>query len=421
MANNIYPFKFEDAKKYNYRFWKNKPTMKFDESHFDSHIIENLTDRKIYSSSEPLKILSSLSWSVVDSTDDTCLQKFVDFLNNNYKVGKKYKLNYTNSYIRWMIGSHKINSPTHLILTLTENNTYEIVGGIIVCMKNITNFNITDDFASVPILCVHSKYRLRKMSTVLIDEAIRRFTQLTNCNKGFFYSPICIPSPVAYVSYYHRPLNFKLLNNIGILNVIGDEETKKYEKLFNPSIKSNPDQNYLPMGEKYLNETYDLYNIWCEKFNIHQNFSLESFKEQYLNENVQTYVVLDVNSKVVDFISFYELNYKLTENNNNQQYVKVAYLQMYTCLNEPIKSLFDNIIKILILKNYDLFTITDIMNISDVLFCKKINIESKFSKHENEKMYELKFIKGIETKYFHLFNCTSPSVSSEQISLIVPN
>ena len=93
---------------------------------------------------------------------------------------------------------------------------------------------------------------------------------------------------------------------------------------------------------------------------------------------------------------------------------------MYSCLREPVKSLFENIIKIVTLKNYDLFTVCDVMNLSDALFCRKVEVDTKFSKQEYEKLYDLKFIKGVETKYFHLFNCTSPSVSSEQISLTLP-
>ena len=415
MSSNTYPFKLEDAKKYNYKFWKNKPMMKFEESHSDAKIIENLSSRKVYSSTEPLKILSSLHWNEIDSKNDDDLQIFVNFLNDNYKVDKKYKLDYTVSYIRWVLGDDNI------ILTLVENETDKICGSIAMCLKNITVFNETTDFATVPFLCVHPTYRLRKMSTVLIDETTRRFYQSKKCEKGFFTSQICVQSPVAYVNYYHRPLNFKLLNDAGILNITNSDSIKKYEKIFNPSAKSSPDKNYFSMGEKYLSETYELYNLWCEKFNIHQNFTLESFKQTYLNENVKTFVVLNVENKVVDFFSYYELNYKLNEEINKASHIKVAYLFMYTCLREPIKSLFDNIIKIINLSEYDLFTVTDIMNIADVLFCRKTNIDTKFVKHDYEKMYELKFIKGIETKYFHLFNCTSPTVSSDQISIVLPN
>jgi len=70
-----------------------------------------------------------------------------------------------------------------------------------------------------------------------------------------------------------------------------------------------------------------------------------------------------------------------------------------------------NLIKIVSCEKYDLLTLSDLMNVSDVsdvsdvLLCKKSNITITFKKE----------------KYFNLFNWTSPYVTSDQISLLVPN
>ena len=99
----------------------------------------------------------------------------------------------------------------------------------------------------------------------------------------------------------------------------------------------------------------------------------------------------------------------------------VAYLYTYTALEEPLKAIFDNLIKIAVNENFDLLTVSDLMNVSDVLLCRKSNITSVFKKEEYEKVFEYKFIKGVETKYFNLFNLTSPDVKSDQISILIPN
>ena len=345
-------------------------------------------------------------WKVIDLSNSIDSNKFVKFLNNNYKIDKPYKINYTVSYIEWILGNNE-----YLILSIVDNINEEIYGCIAVCLKNITIFNTTDNFAVFPLLCVHEKYRLRNMSSVLIDEAIRRFTNSTNCDIGIFYSPICVETPVAYVSYYHRPLNFKLLIESGVMKV-KEGDIKNYEKIFDNSIKEFPDFNYIPLNEKYILQIYDLYNKWNSRYNIHQNFTLDDFTKTFINKNVKTYIILNSNNIVVDFFSCFELNYKF-----ENKIIKIAYLYTYTCFIEPIKSLFENMIKILILEKYDMFTVSDMMNISDVLFCRKTNIDTKFVKEEFEKLYMLKFIKGSDTKYLHLFNYTSPSITSEQLSL----
>ena len=411
MSGIKYPIRLEDAKKYTYQFWKNKPTMKLSETYVNSEKIENLSERKIYSSPDPLKIPSSLSWNLIDINNDEQLNNFVNFLNENYKTGKKYKLSYSNSYLRWVLGNDNI------ILSLVENETKNIVGGIASCFKNSTVYNITDNFATVPYLCVHPKYRNKKMCGVLIDEVIRRIVQEKKCDKGFFATNYCVPSPVAYINYYHRMINFKLLNKVGIVNITNDNDVKKYEKMFQTGNKSAHDDNYVLLNEKYLQETLDIYNLWSNKFNIHQNYTLESFRETFINENVKTYVILNKDKKVVDFMSYYVLPYSLNEGGQ----INVAYLYTYTALEEPLKAIFDNLIKIAVNENFDLLTVSDLMNVSDVLLCRKSNITSVFKKEEYEKVFEYKFIKGVETKYFNLFNLTSPDVKSDQISLLIPN
>jgi len=212
-------------------------------------------------------------------------------------------------------------------------------------------------------------------------------------------------------------INFKLLNKVGIVNITNDNDVKKYEKMFQTGNKSDHDDNYVLLNEKYLQETLDIYNLWSNKFNIHQNYTLESFRETFINENVKTYVILNKDKKVVDFMSYYVLPYSLNEGGQ----INVAYLYTYTALEEPLKAIFDNLIKIAVNENFDLLTVSDLMNVSDVLLCRKSNITSVFKKEEYEKVFEYKFIKGVETKYFNLFNLTSPDVKSDQISLLIPN
>jgi hypothetical protein len=187
--------------------------------------------------------------------------------------------------------------------------------------------------------------------------------------------------------------------------------------MFQIGIKTNYDSNYVLLSEKYLEETLKIYNLWNDKFNVHQNHTIESFKKTFINENVKTYVILNKDHKVVDFLSYYNLPYLMEDGTP----IKVGYLYMYTALEEPIKSIFDNLIKIVSGENYDLLTVSDLTNASDAILCKKANITTTFSKEEYEKVFDYKFIKGVETKYFNLFNFVSPTLKSDQLSLLIPN
>ena len=172
----------------------------------------------------------------------------------------------------------------------------------------------------------------------MIDELIRRMIQEKNCDKGYFTTHYCVPSPVAYVNYYHRMLNFKLLNKVGIINIGTEEDIKKYEKMFQSGPKALCDDNYVLLSEKYLEQTLDVYNLWSNKFNIHQTYTLDSFRETFINENVRTYIILNKERKVVDFVSYYSLPYSLVEPINEKTNIKVA-VYVY-CFGRTIESNF---------------------------------------------------------------------------------
>lgn len=407
-----YPTTVNVAKKHDYNFWKNKPVSKFDDVVHNSNIIEqNINGRKNYSSDNPLILPQGLEWKEISISNTTVLPQICLFLNkySTQSSKQKFKMEYTPDIIKLALGEQY-----GTILMIISQKTGNIFGLIGYTINNLTVFSQSEFFGVCHFLCVHPQYRKKNVANILIDEGVRRllhgeFEISISC----FMTEKCVPSPVCCVRQYRRPINYELLHRLKF-SALQKDCTAKDIKNF--EVQGNIDQSIVKMTIDHIKYALKLLKEFNMKFNICRNYSTQELEEELLNNSsVESYVVLDKQLNVVDFFSFYDINY-LQCNEENKEIIKARNFYLYTCVNVTQDFILQNSLRIAQKDQMDVMTTTDVMLISNSILTKEFDVGEDSDNDDRGKVYEYKFVRGGSKLYLNFFNWKCPKIRPMQLS-----
>jgi glycylpeptide N-tetradecanoyltransferase len=397
-----YPTSLDEAKKYTYNFWKNKPVKKFDDISVNSERIENkLAERLVYSSDEPITLPSSMIWEDVMLDDITRLSNICDFLNKNYDIESKdrFRTLFTPEYIQWKLRDG-------LILTIKSKDSDKIYGVIGCYFRNMVVYDKSEIFGIPDLLCAIPLFRKKKIAYTLIDEMVRRIIKLGYL-QGCFVTKKCVPTPITTIRQYHRPLNYMKLKECNFIDIEGDNV--KINKFL--QISEDVSTNYVEMTTVHLTDVLKLYNKFTFRFNIHYEYTVDELKKLLLDNNIVKSYVIMKDDAVVDFVSYYKLPFHVTD---SDQIINCAYLYLYSSENVNTSNMIKELLKILNKEDIDVLTIYDTGNMYDALLLKDSgNCESDYESYV--KSYQHNFTKGTGKTYFNFFNWTCPSLATNQL------
>lgn len=398
-----YPKSISEAKKFEYHFWKNKPIDSFNENTTSStQIADDSVIANIYEKNDPTELPNNMRWMEVNMNDDIMLENIIKFLKSYYLIDltNKFRLDYTLDFLKWSLGTDGF-----MIVIMTNDIICGVVGADI---KNITICDKTDNFGVVDFLCVHPIFRQKKLVCILINEIIRKIAKC-GIYRGCFTAERCIPSPIATMRYYHRPINYVKLQKYGFANM--GENPEIIQKQFDLTNKLS--NNYIPMQEKHISKAYELYILFMNKFKFYCNYSQQQFKSLLIdNKFTKSYVILK-NDEVIDFCSYYELPYTIE---NIDDKINAGYIFLHSCNNVSIDEIIDNLLIIMKNNNLDLFNITDTMLLSNALLTKTFIFGEDSDVEDYCKIYRHMFLKGSGKLHINLFNWKCPKMSSNEIS-----
>lgn len=383
-------------------FWKNKPVPDYNEFSTTISEIDDISKRKIYTNDISLKLPNGFKWKILNILDELDINNIIIFLKKYYEEYENIYREYNKEFIRWYIGDG-------FILGM-ESDIYGLCGIIGVIYRNTTIFDKTKKMAEINFLCVHKKLRKKNMASIMIDE-VSRIICKSNIYQGIYITEYIVPTPITQIKYYYRPINFQKLFNLGFFNI-----EKNY--LLNNKLQSTLQQiQYFKIYElphyKYVEAKpihyKEIYNIYCEMtntFNIYNNYTENEFnKVMFDNKIINTFVYLK-DDKVIDFGSFYSLSYNIK---GSIETINVCYLYLYSTNILNAYENINNLIKHANQLNFDVFYIANNMWTGDALL---INEEEK---EEEERVYELKFQKGIKKRGYHFFNLKCPKIKPKQL------
>lgn len=183
-------------------------------------------------------------------------------------------------------------------------------------------------------LCIHKKLRSKRLAPVLIKEITRR-CYLNGTYQAIYTAGVVLPTPVSSCRYYHRPLDWLKLYEVGFSPLPhGSTKARQITKNHLPSVTSTP--GLRPMQLKDAEAVHDLLERYEQRFALNQAFSKEEINHWLVhNENpdkeqvVWSYVVEDPQThKITDFFSFYNLESTVIQHPKHDN-VRAAYLYYY--------------------------------------------------------------------------------------------
>lgn len=182
-------------------------------------------------------------------------------------------------------------------------------------------------------LCIHKKLRSKRLAPVLIKEITRR-CYLNGIYQAIYTGGTLLPTPVSSCRYYHRPLDWLKLYEVGFSPLPrGSTKARQISKNHLPIITSTP--NLRPMEAKDIDAVHDLLERYEKRFDLNQAFNREEIEHWLLHKQEQkeqvvwSYVVEDPEThKITDFFSFYNLESTVIQHPKHDN-VRAAYLYYY--------------------------------------------------------------------------------------------
>ncbi len=391
-----YPKNHEMALKWDYKFWNTQPVTKLNEKvNIDCQIEPDKQSDEL--SNVSLNLPLDFEWCTFNLLEHNDCTKVSEFLNDHYVENSSngFRLQYKSDFIEWLYkNSHHIAIGVRM---KSNNNTLVAF----VCGK-VGKYQVNKnklDMVDVNLLCVHKSLRGKRLAPVLIRELTRQFN-LLGYSKALYTASNYLPTPVLTCNYFHRAINVKVLCETGFVKI---DETTNFDavKKANKLPKQFSNKNFKKVEEKHLDQMFELFNSYMNKYNLHPIFTQEEFNYLfYGNKFVVCYILDDEEGNVLDFISYYINQSIVLKNNEKYKFIKQANLFYYTSLNETPYKLIKDMMIVARNNSMDVFNATDNMENDSI-------------------MRELGFEDGTGISNYYLYNWKVKPLQNIQCSLLL--
>ncbi|GIJ82280.1 glycylpeptide N-tetradecanoyltransferase [Aspergillus pseudoviridinutans] len=382
-----------------YKFWQTQPVPRFDETSTDTGgPIKIIDPEKV--SKEPDALIEGFEWATLDLTNETELQELWDLLTYHYVEDDNamFRFRYSQSFLHWALMSPGWKKEWHVGVRATKSR--KLVASICGVPTEISVRNQKLKVVEINFLCIHKKLRSKRLTPVLIKEITRR-CYLNGIYQAIYTAGVVLPTPVSSCRYYHRPLDWLKLYEVGFSPLpAGSTKARQITKNHLPSTTSTP--GLRPMEPKDIEAVHDLLLRYSSRFALNQAFTREEVDHWLLHKPetvkeqvVWAYVAEDPEThKITDFFSFYNLESTVIQNPKHDN-VRAAYLYYYateTAFTNDMKALKQRLL----------------MLMNDALILAKkahFDVFNALTLHDNPLFLEqLKFGAGDGQLHFYLYN-----------------
>lgn len=335
-----------------HEFWSTQPVIDINE--FVSR--EGPVKEKCNIKLESYTMHKSYEWCTLDLKNTDDLDILYNFFNCYYhNKDNNFKYDYTKDFLKWSLLTPSYDSELCLGVRVSKNK--KLVGFISGIINTHQLGKKQIKIGEINFLCIHPKLRNKRLAVVLIKELTRRFN-LKNVFQAFHTSDKEFYKPFAQINVLQRPINIKVLyeskfvklpENIKLNNI------KDTIKLPNETIN-----NLEQLQENDLEETRVLLNEYLDKYTFHPIFNEEEFEHIFYDNKIVNSYIIRENNKIIDFVSFYKLNYR-SFTNKKYNYINGANLFYYTTNNISSYRLVKDLLILARNLNIHVFTALDIM------------------------------------------------------------
>ena len=324
-----------------YKFWQTQPVPRFDEKADATKPdgpFELIDPQHVPKEPDPL-LIEGFEWCELDITKEGELKEVYELLNHHYVEDDhaSFRFKYSPSFFNWALKSPGWLSKWHIGVRATKSQ--KLVASIFGIPIQLRIRDATLKATEINFLCIHKKLRNKRLAPVLIKEVTRRCF-LERIYQAIYTAGVVLPKPVGTCRYFHRPLDWLKLNEIGF-SPLPPGSTKARMITRNQVPSKTSTRGWRQMRLEDVEPVCDLLQRYLSKFQMTQCFSTAEIEHWLLgknanNEDVQTvwaYVVEEPEtSRITDLVSFYSLESSVIANEgktDGSETLKAAYLFYY--------------------------------------------------------------------------------------------
>ncbi|PYI34786.1 glycylpeptide N-tetradecanoyltransferase [Aspergillus indologenus CBS 114.80] len=386
-----------------YKFWQTQPVPRFDEAAAAANDvggpIKMIDPEKVSKTPDPL--IEGFEWATLDLTKEEELQELWDLLTYHYVEDDNamFRFRYSKSFLHWALMAPGWKKEWHVGVRATKSR--KLVAAISGIPTELRVREQKIKVTEINFLCIHKKLRSKRLAPVLIKEITRR-CYLEGIFQAIYTAGVVLPTPVSSCRYYHRPLDWLKLYEVGFSHLPkGSTKARQISKNHLPSATSTP--NLRPMEVKDIDAVHELLERYLKRFDLNQAFSREEIEHWLVHKGgeadreqvVWSYVVEDPEThKITDFVSFYNLESTIIQHPKHDC-LRVAYLYYYateTAFTGDMKALKERLLML--------------MNDALILAKKaRFDVFNALTLHDNPLFLEqLKFGAGDGQLHYYLYN-----------------
>ncbi|KAM3440610.1 hypothetical protein MY4824_002058 [Beauveria thailandica] len=391
-----------------YKFWATQPVPRFDEDQTvpDGPLRIQTVDQI---SKEPADLVSGFEWVTMDLKSEEEIKEVYELLNGHYVEDddSTFRFNYSPSILRWAMMAPGWHKRYHVGVRASQSRKLVAFISAIPVHLRVRDQSITA--SEVNFLCVHKKLRGKRLAPVLIKE-VTRISNLEGVWQGLYTAGIVLPRPVSTCQYYHRPLNWQKLYEVGF-SYLPHGSKPQYQVRKYAVPESTGTRGWRTMRPEDVPAVVDLQSRYSKRYDIAPELSADEVAHWLVpkvepsgEQVVWTYVVEGADKKITDFISFYCVESSVIKNARHNV-LRVAYLFYYateTGLAEPedraalktrLNSLVSDALTMAKKEKFDVFNALTLMD--NGLFLE-----------------QQKFARGDGQLHYYLFNYRTKAIAS---------
>ncbi|KAL9105150.1 MAG: hypothetical protein Q9187_008804 [Circinaria calcarea] len=317
-----------------YKFWQTQPVPRFDEApQAIEGPIKIIDPDKV--PREPRALYDGFEWVTMDLMNEKeQLEEVYELLSGHYVEDDDatFRLNYSASFFNWALKSPGWRQEWHIGVRVTKTKKLvAFISGVPVTLRVRSKMLKATE---INFLCVHKRLRDKRLTPVLIEEITRR-CYIFGIYQAIYTAGIVLPKPVSVCRYFHRPLDWLKLFDVGFSPLPkGSTKARQITKNYLPTATST--KGLRPMQKKDIGAVQTLLDRYLKRFDMAPEMSLEEVEHWLLHDEsatseqvIWTYVVENPsNHQITDFFSFYSLESSVIGNPKYES-VRAAYLYYY--------------------------------------------------------------------------------------------
>lgn len=266
-----------------YKFWSTQPVMRFDEEtkQVEDGPLQILKLQDIPTQPAPLAV-AGFEWVTLDVRSDADVKDICELMNGHYveDADEMFRFNYGTGILKWYLTCPGWKRQWSIGIRATRSR--KLVAFISAVPLQLRVRENVLDAAEVNFICVHKKLRSKRLAPVLIKE-ITRLCNREEVWQAIYTASVVLPKPVSTCRYYHRPLNWQKLYEVGFSHLPSGSkpqyQIRKYSLPTNTSTKG-----WRQMQLKDVDGVHELLARYLERYDIAPVFTRKEIVHWFVPE-----------------------------------------------------------------------------------------------------------------------------------------